>query len=245
MYAALTQFLNQVFPTCCMVCNRTIASSYSLCQECEQQLPWMEAHCHGCGLAFPEAVLVNNRCGQCLSDYADRGHALDRCHSLFHYSSPLNNLIPAFKFQARFDIGHCFASLMAVKLAAHFHQHGRPDLLLPVPLHYRRYRERGFNQSWELVKTVSRHTAVPCSNTVLLKQKHTAAQSDLGSARERRRNLTNAFVLHPNCSLESVTTVTIIDDVITTMSTVNNLAGLLKAHGIQGVEAWSIARAGT
>lgn len=188
--------------------------------------------------------MTNNRCGKCLSDRADTGHYLDRCHSLFLYASPIKQLIPAFKFQARFDIGYCFATLLAVKLVTHIHEHGPPDLLLPVPLHYRRHLQRGFNQSWELVKTVSRRTAIPCSNKVVRKQIHTAAQSDLGSAGERRRNLKNAFALHPNCSLANVTTVTIIDDVITTMSTMNSLAGLLKAHGIQGVEAWSIARAG-
>lgn len=235
------QALHWVFPTCCMVCHKTISSEISLCSHCEQQLPWLRNHCHGCGLEFDAVELPAHLCGQC----AGKDRDVDACHGLFHYSAPLNRLIPAFKFQARFDIGYSLARLLGAAMSKHYQQHNAPDLLLPVPQHYRRHLHRGFNQSWELVQEVGRVTAIPYSNKLLKKHKHTRAQSELGSARERARNLAGAFKLAPEFELGNVNRVTIIDDVVTTMATVSALAKLLKSHGIQGIEVWCVARAGT
>ncbi len=169
---------------------------------------------------------------------------LDGCHALFHYASPLDKLIPAFKYQERLDIGHCLASLLATEVACWYREHPHPDLIVPVPMHYRRYLRRGFNQSWELCKVIGNTTSLRCSEFSLRKVRHTAAQSDLASARARASNLQNAFEVTRKSALQNVKSVTIIDDVVTTMSTVSTLARLLKGHGIQRVEAWCVARAG-
>lgn len=233
--------LLKLIPACCMVCNRPTTRNSNLCAVCELQLPWIKHHCHGCGLEFNAAELPANRCGKCLENTSP----LDACHSLFRYSVPLNKLIPAFKFQARFDIGLGFSVLLAAAMNQHYRAFVEPELLLPVPMHYRRHLQRGFNQSWELVREVSRITGIPCSNNLVKKCRHTTAQADLGSARERARNLTGAFSMTSDYDLSNVNRVTIIDDVITTMSTISVLADLLKCRGIQRVEAWSVARAGS
>lgn len=231
---------NRLIPSNCIVCGRSAHLPRSLCPHCEAQLPWIGTHCHGCGLEFAQVTLEDHRCGNCLGTSS----TLDACHGLFHYRSPIDKLIPAFKFQAKLHIGSCMGLLLAVAMQTHFQTYGAPDLILPVPLHWRRYLQRGFNQSWELCKIVSRITGIACNNSLVRKQKHTRAQAELNNTKQRAGNLRGAFLLSESVACGNVKTVTIIDDVITTMSTVTALATLLKEHGIQGVEAWCIARTG-
>ncbi len=229
-----------LIPSNCIVCNKSIHKARSLCDYCEKQLPWLGQTCHGCGMEFENLTLQNHRCGQCLI----QSNAIDACHGLFHYSSPIDRLIPAFKFQSRLDVGSCLAELLALAMKSHYQSSTWPDLILPVPIHRHRYLQRGFNQSWELCKSVSSSINIESSDKLVRKRRHTRPQAELVSAKERAGNLRGAFVRTPVAIEKNVKTVTIIDDVITTMSTVSTLASLLKDHGIQRVEAWCVARAG-
>lgn len=229
----MMSLLSGIVPTNCLVCLRTCSRAIPLCPTCESQLPWLSSACARCGLPFVEEILADGRCGKCLG----MQFPVDGCRALFTYNSPVRELINGFKHRQRLDIGMCLATLMALK----FHDE-QTDLLLPVPVSYRRFCGRGFNQSWELTRQLSRKLGIRCCNRVLRKSRHTAAQSVQTSVTARRQNLRGAFTIDSTEPMEKVNSVTIIDDVVTTMSTVDSLARLLKRHGIPRVQVLCVAR---
>ncbi|MCG7909414.1 MAG: ComF family protein, partial [Candidatus Thiodiazotropha taylori] len=113
-----------------------------------------------------------------------------------------------------------------------------PDLMLPVPLHQQRMRERGFNQAQELARVVAKHYRIPLEDRLVKRARNTKAQSDL-SERLRRNNLRHAFRVHG--SLQG-SRVAILDDVITTGSTINELSKTLQRHGAAEITVWAVAR---
>lgn len=179
------------------------------------------------------------RCGACIGNT----FAVDRCVSLFHYSSPINKLVSQFKYSAKLDIGSCFGQLLgaALKKDPFFNS---DTVLIPVPMHPLRFLQRGFNQAWELTHAASRISGLRAENRLARKSRHTPPQSSLSSCSKRRENLRNSYILTKKPGLSGVSRVTIIDDVVTTMSTVSALAKCLKNEGIQWVEVWCVARAG-
>jgi ComF family protein len=114
-----------------------------------------------------------------------------------------------------------------------------PDMLLPVPLGRRRFRERGYNQAIELGRYVEKRIGIPLRADVVIRTRETREQAAL-EAKERRKNIRGAFAVVHDVPAH----VAIIDDVITTGSTVNELALTLKRAGARRVEVWAIARAG-
>jgi ComF family protein len=117
------------------------------------------------------------------------------------------------------------------------HSHG-VEALLPVPLHPSRVRLRGFNQSLELAKHLQRQLGLPILHCIE-RHKPTATQASLPAA-DRAANVKGAFRL---CQPVLHQRIAIIDDVVTTGSTVNELAGILSAAGVAEIEVWCIARA--
>ncbi len=232
MLFSSVQFLRHL-PANCLVCLRTCYGSDGLCQYCKSSLPWLGSCCARCGLPFPEEQLRSEKCGKCLG----KNFPIDSCQTLFTYNSPIRELVSAYKHGQRLDIGNSFAKLMTNRFPS-----PTSDLMLPVPIAPKRFRSRGFNQSWELTRQISKALDIPCSNNILRKCRDTLPQSSQPSSKDRLGNLRDAFTLDNVARLKNVNQITIIDDVITTMSTVNCLARLLKAHGIRRVHAWGIAR---
>ena len=197
-------------------------------------MPWLGSHCRRCGQAFPGELLRDGCCGGCIG----KRFAVDSCHALFSYSSPIRELIAALKYRQRLDIGFGLGQVLAAAMA-----HEATDLLLPVPMSGRRFRQRGYNQSWELTRTVARQLSIPANNKILAKLRHTPAQSSLASAAARKQNLRGAFAVTDADALQGLRCVTLIDDVTTTMATVTGLARALKRHGVGRVQVWCLARA--
>jgi ComF family protein len=106
-----------------------------------------------------------------------------------------------------------------------------PQLLLPVPLHARRLRERGFNQAQELTRILSTHLSIPVDTQSLCRTRNTTAQSGL-TKKDRRQNIRNAFTLTSKINSSHVA---IIDDVMTTGHTVNEIAKTIKASGVSEI----------
>jgi ComF family protein len=119
------------------------------------------------------------------------------------------------------------------------HNGAMPDLILPVPLHKDRYRERGFNQSIEIARVVASRLKIPLDLSSCLRHRNTFRQTDL-SAKQRRANLHNAFMINRPLTVQHVA---ILDDVMTTGSTANELAKTLKKSGVNRVDIWVCARA--
>jgi len=146
-------------------------------------------------------------------------------------------LVQQLKFSGKISFAPTLAQHMAdVYLAKDM---DLPDCLLPVPLHTRRLRERGYNQSIELARPLARLTGLPLSFGRVVRCRHTAPQ--VGNRVDaRRRNIRGAFGLKTPLDVSHVL---IIDDVVTTGSTVNELAKLLKSSGVSRVGVLSLARA--
>jgi ComF family protein len=113
-----------------------------------------------------------------------------------------------------------------------------PQALVPVPLHVSRLRQRGFNQSIELFLPVARAMGIPLLREVVIRHRATSSQVGL-SRSQRRRNLRGAFVVRESLPEH----VAIVDDVVTTGTTVNELARVLRRAGVERIDVWSVARA--
>lgn len=114
-----------------------------------------------------------------------------------------------------------------------------PDALLPVPLHNTRIKDRGFNQALEIAKPIAKKLQIPLITKSLIRTRHTQAQTEL-SSKNRRKNIKNSFQRQPNLHYK---TIAIIDDVITTGTTMNEIAKILKQGKVEKVYAWACAQA--
>jgi ComF family protein len=117
---------------------------------------------------------------------------------------------------------------------------GLPDCIVPVPLSKKRLRQRGFNQSAELARAVSKNYPIPLNLHAIARGRDTRAQTGL-HRQQRLQNIRGAF---DQVRAMDAGHVAILDDVVTTGSTVNELARVLKRAGVERVDVWSIARAG-
>ncbi|MGD2118806.1 MAG: phosphoribosyltransferase family protein [Chromatiales bacterium] len=153
----------------------------------------------------------------------------------FRYQSPFDYLVSDFKFRHNLAGGDLLAQLFCQQRQL---PTPLPDRLIPVPLHRRRLRQRGFNQAQLLATAIGRQIGIAVDHQLVQRIRHTPAQHEL-SGKQRRRNLRGAFELTADCKGLSLA---IVDDVVTTGSTVNELARVLKQAGANSVQAWAIAR---
>jgi ComF family protein len=146
-------------------------------------------------------------------------------------------LIRGLKFDGRLSHARLLGDLFADRLA--LRGEPWPDYIVPVPLHPQRLRERGFNQALELARAAAQRFRIPLATEGLRRIRRTTPQIQL-DARQRRTNLLGAFA--PG-RLPTGSRVAIMDDVITTASTVAECAQILRASGATDIEVWAIARA--
>lgn len=228
---SFNSILNAVLPVSCGLCDADTRSHLPLCQPCLDELPVYYSSCPCCALPTANAGI----CGSC----QQRPPACDRIDSLFLYQEPLRLLVQQFKFNRKLEYGRLFAELMAEKITSLCAPRTTPDLIIPVPLHRSRLRQRGYNQSWEIARQVSRLTGISSSHRTCSRIKKTPLQTAL-KASERRKNLRQAFSVHmPLQGLH----VCIIDDVMTTGSTLEAIASALKKAGAKTVSGMVVARA--
>jgi ComF family protein len=222
-----------LFPPRCRLCGAAPAAGSALCQGCLDDLPWLESGCIRCAHPLP-ASGDERWCGACLK----RPPAFDAATALLHYHAPADYLIQRLKFSGELAIAPVLARLLAGKIAARTAP--LPELLLPVPLHRARLHERGFNQATELARHLGRRLTVPVDHRLCRRNRHTPPQS-LTPPGQRRRNLRGAFGLSGELTAAHVA---IVDDVLTTGHTADELAGVLRRAGAGYVEVWVIARSG-
>lgn len=215
----------------CLCCHEWFRGRRWICDPCLGDLPWAQPGCVQCGLSTPTPGI----CGQCLQQEP----AYDRTIALFDYQTPINHYINAFKFKTELVYARFFAEQLGQKLRAEYVDRPWPQVLLPMPLHDQRLKSRGYNQALVLGRYLSKQIPVTVNKAWCRRVKLTQPQSQL-NASQRRRNLHHAFQLK---SQKSIPHVAILDDVMTTGHTVNELAKLLKNSGfVQQVDVWCLAR---
>lgn len=145
-----------------------------------------------------------------------------------------------FKYMNRAAYGEVFGDIMAQR-GREYLEGIQPDLIIPVPLHKKRLIKRGYNQANELAIGVSRRTGIPVSENAVMRVRNTAPQK-LMSKNKRGINVKKAFIVIEN--VVNFRRVVVIDDIFTTGSTINAIAGELKAAGVEKVFFLTLARAG-
>jgi ComF family protein len=222
-----------LYPASCAVCGFDSDTSLDICSQCRDTLPYNTLACTRCALPL-EFESESAVCGQCLSSAPEFNQAF----SLLHYARPTDHLIQAMKFNGKLRFANLLGGLLADALSAR-KTTPLPQVILPVPLHTTRQRDRGFNQALEIARPVSKALKIPLKFNSCIRTRPTLAQSTL-NAKKRRANIRGAFKMTENLNVQHVA---IIDDVITTGQTVNEMARTLKQQGIENIEVWSIARA--
>jgi ComF family protein len=218
------------YPPTCLLCGDPGAAGIDLCPACIRSLPYNKVACPRCALAIESEHPYP--CGQCQK----KPPAFDAAFAPFHYREPIRHLVHALKFGARYPSARVLGTLLAEGLRE---RKDLPSAIIPVPLHPHRYRERGFNQAAEIAETVSDLLKIPPDLKTCRRIRHTAAQAEL-SAKERRKNLRHAFATEKPIRHRHVA---ILDDVVTTGTTVNEMAKALRRAGAERIEVWACARA--
>ena len=219
-------------PSLCAICHGWGVGR--VCAECAARFAPVVARCRRCALPVPRAAEV---CGACVAGPPD----FDAAFARVDYGFPWDRLIAAFKFHGALDLAPVFAEAI-VEARRETSPGEPPPLLLPVPLSDARLRERGFNQAWELARRVARRIEAQAEARLLLRIRDTAHQLALPPD-ERAGNVRGAFAVEPQRIGElRGRAVALIDDVMTTGSTVAEIARVLKQAGAARVEIWVVAR---
>ena len=217
--------------THCQLCGQAGDQARDLCTACAAEFVRNDVCCPRCALPLEAPALL---CGECLEHAPPFASAV----APFVYGHPLDMLMTRFKFGRSLAAGRVLAELWIDALRAL--PPARPDVLIPVPLHPDRLRERGYNQALELVRPVAQASQVPLRADLLLRTRATLAQTNL-DATARAKNLRGAFKAAETAALPAH--VAIVDDVMTTGVTLRECARTLLRAGAQRVDVWALARA--
>lgn len=218
----------------CLLCASHKGGKLGLCEACLHDLPWHDAsHCPQCGL-LSNGLL----CGNCLNATP----SFDATQALFTYDYPLDRLLQHYKYQESLSLANTFAALWLDKQAANIAglQDKKPqiDLIIPMPMHKDRLKQRGFNQALEIARLISKHTQIQLDYTSCQRTRLTPPQASL-PLKERIKNIRGVFQCDKN--LQGLN-IALVDDVMTTGASLNELAKTLKQAGAAHVECWVIAR---
>jgi ComF family protein len=221
------RFANLAFGGSCFICRE--AAAEVLCAACDADLPRLgAAACPRCALATQDGAL----CGRCLA----QPPAYDATLAALAYAFPADVLVQALKFRGELALAPLLGRLLAQRLVEARGAH--VDFLVPVPLSAARLRERGFNQALEIARHVAAATGCALAPGLAERGRDTPPQLDLPLA-ERERNVRGAF----RCTRDLAgAEIAVLDDVMTTGATLEELAATLKRAGAARVVNWVVAR---
>ena len=222
----IRSIFNRISGCYCLLCGAT-AGVHPICRACDADLPWLrQPQCPHCALPTPGG----ETCGACLQ----RPPAFDRTHAALAYAFPLDRLIPRLKYNGQLALAPALGECLAAAAAAG----PRPDCLIPMPLHARRIRERGFNHATEIAREVAKRLDLPLDIGSCQRIRDTPPQMGL-KYDARRRNVRGAFVCTGDVRGRRIA---LVDDVMTTGTSLDELAATLKQAGALEVETWVVAR---
>ncbi len=239
----VSQWLNFVqfllLPPTCLLCHQVGQPGLDLCAACHQRLPLHKHACPVCALPMPPTAAALP-CGKCLQ-HKRRIHTTVAATS---YEGEVSRLVTGFKYHRQLAAGRVLTTLLIDAVRDRYHNQPLPQLLLPVPLHASRLRQRGYNQAILMAQDISQQLGIACSTTLVQRTKATPPQQGL-NARQRRRNLRGAFTVAASDGLANVQHVALIDDVVTTMSTALEVVRALQRGRDTPlvIDLWCLARA--
>ncbi len=216
-----------------MICDNILEEQISkknkvvdICRECHGKMVFVcEPRCKKCGKPLNE--IEKEYCGDCVRSV----HFYDYGLALYHYDENIKRAIYKFKYKNY----RIYSEFFGQQLAKHFEAEIRkwkPDALIPVPIHSKRKRFRGYNQSKLLADEISKNLNLPVDDDLLIRTKHTIPQKELSHIL-RKKNIENAFKIERN--IVKYKCVVIVDDIYTTGSTIDECSKILKGAGIEKV----------
>ena len=222
----ISSIINRIAPRSCLLCSAP-AGTRQLCRACLTDLPWhRQPQCPQCAAPTPDG----QTCGVCLKHPPAFGRTL----AALAYAFPLDQMIPRLKYHGQLAIapalGECL--MRAVERAP------RPDRLIAMPLHPARIRERGFNHASEIAREVAKRLDLPLDTASCQRIRDTPPQMGLKHD-ARRRNVRGAFACSGDVRGQHIA---LIDDVMTTGTSLDELAATLKRAGAREVTCWVAAR---
>ena len=231
----LTLMFDRLFwPRRCVLCLAS-TQDVDLCVECNQDLVLNCDCCARCAVPLGEEAERDLVCGACIK----KPPCFDTSFVPFRYAYPLDRMIQRLKYARELNLGRVLANSFAERLLA-WRSAPWPQAIVPVPLGRARYLARGYNQAIELAQQMRRRIDIPLRTDWVVRERETTEQAALARD-ERQNNVRGAFVMRrpPDCDH-----VAILDDVVTTGSTVNEVAKVLRKAGVTRIDVWAIARAG-
>lgn len=215
-----------VLPQRCILCDVSSAEA-QICAACDAELPYASsARCPVCAVPLPQAEI----CGECLRTPP----AFDSAQAVFNYAYPVDGLLAAYKFSGQLSLAQLFAQKILTRLDCET----LPDVIVPMPLHAERLKQRGFNQALEIARKVGRQLSIPVDSGSCMRIRATPAQVGLTRG-ERLKNMRGAFYCANNFAGKRIA---IIDDVMTSGASANALSKSLRELGAAEIQLWLVAR---
>ena len=227
------RLLRLLFPVRCPVCDRPVPRREGLiCEACYRRLPFVrEPYCMKCGKPLTRSE--EEYCRDCMS----AAHAFEKGRAILHYEGEIRKSIYRFKYAGRREYARAYA-LLAKEHLAEFIRATDAQAIVPVPLHTKRYRKRGYNQAELLAGEIGRIFSIPVETHLVKRVRNTVPQKQLDLA-GRQNNLKRAFKICRNDV--KLKTIIIVDDIYTTGSTVDALSRELRQHGVERIYVLALA----
>lgn len=220
----LRKILDIFYPRCCPVCQKILRDQRRMiCPECERRLrPIGHPRCYKCGKHVEE--------GEYCKDCRKHAHIFDQGRGIFVYDDIMRRSVTRYKYYGCREYGDFYAKAM-YRYAQKELREWSPDLIVPVPIHKSKERLRGFNQAAYLAERLSSYTGIPVDMNLVQKVVKTKSQKKL-NAMQRRKNLEKAFLVTKDIRGKDIL---VVDDVYTTGSTIDAMAGCLRKKGAKNV----------
>lgn len=224
----------KIFPSRCALCGAAGMKHGDMCEPCYHALPINDLSCIRCAIPLEAGNI--GVCGQCVKTPPP----YHRCIAAWRYEPPVDYLVQRLKFHKDLVFARLLGDLFAQHLTKIYNkQQDKPDVIIPVPLHPKRLRERGFNQSVEIARVIARQLSIPLDLTSCTRPKLTQPQAEL-PASQRKNNIKGAFAFQPIASYRRIA---LVDDVMTTGHTVNELTETIRKVSLSTIDVWICARA--
>ncbi|RJP60361.1 MAG: ComF family protein [Deltaproteobacteria bacterium] len=232
-------FLDFFFPPRCLICERDIinAQSQGICEPCLSSIRYISSPvCLKCGIPFNSVMGSDHLCGTCLTSRV----YFTKARAVGVYEGVLQEAIHRLKYNKKTLLAKPLGALMAGTHLGSI-DFKSYDFLIPVPLHFKRLRERGFNQALSLARYIGKRRRIPIDYMSLKRIKWESPQINL-SKEERERNVKGVFSLS-NESRFKDKSILLVDDVYTSGATVNECARVLTKAKTGGVDVLTLCRA--
>lgn len=231
VYKWLDRWHYRLWPGRCLLCAAPAQRPLDLCCGCEADLPALTRACRRCALPLDGAATF---CGSCIT----HPPPFERCLAPLRYAGTATWLIAQLKAGSDFAAARILASLMTDAARAGYGDEALPDALVPMPLHWRRLQQRGYNQATLLARLLGRELGIAVADRGIRRRRHVPSQHTL-ARRHRYANVRAAFAVDTRLDGRHVA---VIDDVVTTGASAEALARALLRGGAARVDVWCAAR---